>query len=74
VDDFISFKLKKGEKSRQPIDVKLFRLDGSPVFEKEVAGGDAFTIPRNPGWPGGLYLYELRSAGQLVQSGKVVLK
>jgi len=73
-DDFISFKLKEGEKPRQPLEIKLFRMDGSLVFEKKVAGLGDLHISRLPEWQPGLYGYELISNGQRVQDGKIVLK
>jgi hypothetical protein len=74
VSESIHFRLHEGAQPVANLDFRLFDVSGKLIFEKQLTGGEAFDIPRRAAWMSGQYFYEMKNEGEMVQSGKVILK
>ena len=72
--DGLHFQLKEGAEPWEKVSFRLLDEMGKMVWESEATPGKAFYFPRLPGWASGVYFYEMRKEGGIVQSGKVVIE
>ncbi|MCB9285226.1 MAG: hypothetical protein H6563_14235 [Lewinellaceae bacterium] len=71
--DALHFQLKEGAEPRENVSFRLMDETGKMVWERTVPAGEAFSIPRQSSWAGGIYFYALMVKGSTFQSGKVLV-
>ena len=74
VGEKICFQLIDGVELSPPAEILLRNASGQLLFRERLDTPTTAVIQRQTAWPSGLYFYEIRAEGRLLQSGRLMLK